>query len=63
MGKISNGAFSNYEDLDEVEEDRELLGNQQTGEKKNCIRFRISPSVSVKQNGDNTANERVIIHL
>ena len=49
MGKISNGSFKNEE---ESEEASELLANQEAEEKKNCIRFRISPALSVKRNGE-----------
>ena len=58
MGKISNGTFTTN---DEDEENSELLGCQETAEKKNCIRFKLSPSVSVKHNGngEHGGHERV----
>ena len=56
MGKISNGTFTNDGD----EENSELLGGQETGEKKNCIRFKISPSLPVKHNGEHGGHERVM---
>ena len=59
MGKISNGTFTNDED----EENSELLGGQETGEKKNCIRFKISPSVSAKHNGEHGGHERVMSNI
>ena len=55
MGKISNGTFTNDED----EENSELLGCQETVEKKNVIRFKISPSLSVKHGGEQGGHERV----
>ena len=61
MGKISNGTFKNDEDFDDSEEASELLASKEVDEKKNCIRFRISPSVSLKRNGEHSANERVRI--
>ena len=54
MGKISNGTFTTND-----EDNSELLGCQETAEKKNCIRFKLSPSVSVKHNGDHGGHERV----
>ena len=59
MGKISNGTFTNDED----EENSELLGCQETVEKKNCIRFKISPSLSVKHSGEHGGHERVMNNI
>ena len=49
MGKISSGTFKTDE---ESEEASELLSGQEAEEKKNCIRFRISPALSIKRTGE-----------